>query len=178
MTFELIRNFFMWCAIINYIILILWFGWFVCAYDSMKRLTEIGFRRKFENFDALNYAGITIYKVGIILFNIVPWVALTIMGKQPFETIDMRKYICTLTPNPALDLGGIADKIVPNEKSYVHDEKRYPGGNGINRHAPSLRSPSLEKSLKTPEYHLPRFSTHEQTNDSDGADSSIPCSCL
>lgn len=40
--------------------------------------------------------------------------------------------IWTITPNPALDLGGIADQIVPNEKSYVYDETRFPGGNGIN----------------------------------------------
>ncbi len=40
--------------------------------------------------------------------------------------------IYTLTPNPALDLGGIVDKLIPNEKSYVQNETRYPGGNGIN----------------------------------------------
>jgi 1-phosphofructokinase family hexose kinase len=40
--------------------------------------------------------------------------------------------IYTLTPNPALDLGGIVDNLIPNEKSYVHDETRCPGGNGIN----------------------------------------------
>jgi 1-phosphofructokinase family hexose kinase len=40
--------------------------------------------------------------------------------------------IYTLTPNPVLDLGGIVDKLIPNEKSYVHDESRCPGGNGIN----------------------------------------------
>jgi 1-phosphofructokinase family hexose kinase len=40
--------------------------------------------------------------------------------------------IYTLTPNPVLDLGGIVDKLIPNEKSYVHNETRCPGGNGIN----------------------------------------------
>jgi 1-phosphofructokinase family hexose kinase len=40
--------------------------------------------------------------------------------------------ILTITPNPALDLSGEVDDIVPNEKNYVHHEKRYPGGNGIN----------------------------------------------
>ncbi len=44
----------------------------------------------------------------------------------------MHKRVCTLTPNPALDIGGIVDNIRPNEKSYVHDETRDPGGNGIN----------------------------------------------
>jgi 1-phosphofructokinase family hexose kinase len=40
--------------------------------------------------------------------------------------------ILTITPNPALDLSGEVDDIVPNEKNYVHHEKRHPGGNGIN----------------------------------------------
>ncbi len=40
--------------------------------------------------------------------------------------------IVTLTPNPALDLGGAVDHLIPNEKSYVHDETRFPGGNAIN----------------------------------------------
>jgi 1-phosphofructokinase family hexose kinase len=40
--------------------------------------------------------------------------------------------ILTITPNPALDLSGEVDDIVPNEKNYVLHEKRHPGGNGIN----------------------------------------------
>lgn len=40
--------------------------------------------------------------------------------------------ILTVTPNPALDLGGVVDVLRPDEKSYVHDETRAPGGNGIN----------------------------------------------
>lgn len=40
--------------------------------------------------------------------------------------------ILTITPNPALDLSGDVDDIVPNEKNYVQHEKRHPGGNGIN----------------------------------------------
>src|SRR5690242_15734995 len=40
--------------------------------------------------------------------------------------------IYTITPNPALDLGGVVDRLVPNEKSYVQDETRFPGGNAIN----------------------------------------------
>lgn len=44
----------------------------------------------------------------------------------------MKNYILTITPNPALDLGGIVNNLKPNEKSYVHDESRSPGGNAIN----------------------------------------------
>jgi 1-phosphofructokinase family hexose kinase len=53
--------------------------------------------------------------------------------------------IYTITPNPALDLGGVVDEIVPDEKNYVHDETRSPGGNGINvaRILTSLSTPVL-----------------------------------
>lgn len=40
--------------------------------------------------------------------------------------------IYTITPNPALDIGGTVDKLIPNEKNYVFDETRSAGGNGIN----------------------------------------------
>lgn len=40
--------------------------------------------------------------------------------------------IYTITPNPALDMGGYVKNLIPNEKSYVHQETRFPGGNGIN----------------------------------------------
>ena len=40
--------------------------------------------------------------------------------------------IYTITPNPALDLGGTVKRLRPNEKTYVHEETRFPGGNGVN----------------------------------------------
>lgn len=40
--------------------------------------------------------------------------------------------IISITPNPALDLGGVVDQLLPDEKNYVHDETRFPGGNAIN----------------------------------------------
>lgn len=44
----------------------------------------------------------------------------------------MKNYILTITPNPALDLSGVTEEIIPNEKTYVHNEIRSPGGNAIN----------------------------------------------
>lgn len=49
-----------------------------------------------------------------------------------WTTQNMKNYVLTITPNPALDLGGVVDNLLPNEKSYVHDETRSPGGNAIN----------------------------------------------
>lgn len=40
--------------------------------------------------------------------------------------------IYTITFNPALDVSGVVDQLIPNEKSYVYNEAHFPGGNGIN----------------------------------------------
>ncbi len=42
------------------------------------------------------------------------------------------KSIIAVTPNPALDLGGSVKRLIPDEKNYVHEETRFPGGNALN----------------------------------------------
>jgi len=43
-----------------------------------------------------------------------------------------RRTLYTVTPNPALDVSGAVKNLTPNEKNTVYDERRDPGGNGIN----------------------------------------------
>lgn len=54
------------------------------------------------------------------------------MGASALKIARRRFEIYTLTPNPVLDLSGTVERIIPNEKNYVLDEVRGPGGNGIN----------------------------------------------
>jgi hypothetical protein len=64
---------FLWrCAAINYLILLVWFGAFVFAHDTVYRLHQRWFRLTPEAFDALNYGGIAAYKIGNMLFFLVP----------------------------------------------------------------------------------------------------------
>lgn len=44
----------------------------------------------------------------------------------------IKSLVLTITPNPSLDITGTVDHIIPNEKCYVLNEKKYPGGNAIN----------------------------------------------
>jgi len=76
MTSEAVRSFLLWCAVINYGILLLWFLVFVFAHGWMYRLHGRWFQLSREQFDALHYAGMSIFKVGIMLFNLVPCVVL------------------------------------------------------------------------------------------------------
>lgn len=43
-----------------------------------------------------------------------------------------KSHVVTFTPNPTLDLGGVVDNLIPNEKCYVYDQAKSPGGNAIN----------------------------------------------
>lgn len=44
----------------------------------------------------------------------------------------MKNRVLTITPNPALDLSGTVKDLKPNEKSYVFNELKSPGGNALN----------------------------------------------
>jgi hypothetical protein len=76
MSIEVTRNFLLWCTVLNYIILMVWFSVFVFAHDWIQRSHSRWFHLSSEQFDALHYAGMTIYKIGILLFNLVPFIVL------------------------------------------------------------------------------------------------------
>ena len=80
MTIETIRQAFLWCAIINYGLLAFWGLLFLLARDPLYRLTGKWVRMSAEQFDTIQYAGILFYKVCIFLFNLVPYIALRIVG--------------------------------------------------------------------------------------------------
>lgn len=66
------------CTIINYVILLAWFLLFLAARKEMKSIHGIALRLSDEQFDAIHYAGMAIYKVGILLFNLVPAIAMVV----------------------------------------------------------------------------------------------------
>jgi hypothetical protein len=79
MTLEMARSFFLWCTAINYAVLLVWAVLFLAAHDRMLRLWGRWVRVSAEQFDLLNVAGISLYKLGIFLFNLVPCIALYII---------------------------------------------------------------------------------------------------
>jgi hypothetical protein len=78
MTVDTLRRARLWCTIINYGILLVWFFAFMLAHDWMYNFDGRWFRLSVEQFDMLHYAGISVYKIGIILLNLVPYIALHI----------------------------------------------------------------------------------------------------
>jgi hypothetical protein len=80
MTVETAKEFLLWCAIINYTIVLAWFLPIAFARERIHRLWGRWFRLTAEQFDALSFIGIAVYKVGILLLNVVPYIALSIAG--------------------------------------------------------------------------------------------------
>jgi hypothetical protein len=76
MTSSELKDVLLWCLGINYGVLLVWFGAFVFAHGWMYRLHTRWFKLSVETFDALHYVGMSVYKIGIILLNLVPLVAL------------------------------------------------------------------------------------------------------
>jgi len=76
MTIESARHFLLWCTVMDYGVLLVWFVVFVFAHDAMQRIHGRWFQLSREQFDALHYGGMAVYKVGILLFNLVPLAAL------------------------------------------------------------------------------------------------------
>ena len=80
LTIEVIRAVLGWCIIINMGIFLWWFLWFILAHDFMYRYHGKWFKLSEEQFDAVHYAGMALYKIGIWLFTIAPYLALHIVG--------------------------------------------------------------------------------------------------
>jgi len=79
-TTNEIRDALLWCTGINYAVLVVWFCVFVFAHDWMYRIHGRWFKFSLETFDAIHYAGLAVYKIGIILLNLVPLIALYIVS--------------------------------------------------------------------------------------------------
>ncbi len=73
------HDFLLYSLIINYLILLLWFGVFVLAHDWIYRLHTRWFNISMQTFDTIHYSGIAIYKIGIILLNLVPLLVLCLL---------------------------------------------------------------------------------------------------
>ncbi|MBX9792152.1 MAG: hypothetical protein K2Y37_24775 [Pirellulales bacterium] len=75
-----LRSTLLWCAIINYGILWLWFALLRLPHGWLHRLWGKWTGLAPEQFDAINFAGMVFYKVAILLLNVVPFLALLITG--------------------------------------------------------------------------------------------------
>ncbi len=74
------KSILVWCLCLNYLVLLIWFGVFVLAHQWIYRLHSRWFALSVETFDAIHYSGLAVYKIGILLFNLAPLLALHFAG--------------------------------------------------------------------------------------------------
>ena len=73
---DTLKEILLYSLAFNYSILLVWFGMFCFAHDWIYGLHRRWFNLSTQTFDTLHYAGMSVYKIGIILLNIAPLVAL------------------------------------------------------------------------------------------------------
>jgi len=80
MDTQTLTSFFMWCTIINGGLLIFWSTVFMAAPDVVYRTQRKWFPIPRETFDVVMYAFLGMFKIVFLVFNVVPYVALLIVG--------------------------------------------------------------------------------------------------
>jgi hypothetical protein len=80
MDIEILTKFFMWCTIINAGLLVFSFLIVAFANDFVYRIHSKWFPMPRETFNVIFYSFMGAYKLLVYVFNIVPWVALVIIG--------------------------------------------------------------------------------------------------
>lgn len=76
MNIEALKDFLLWSMIANYAILLVWLLALSFARHAIYRLHARWFRLTLETFDTIHYAAMAAYKIGILLFNLVPLLVL------------------------------------------------------------------------------------------------------
>ncbi len=80
MDIETLTKFFMWCTIINGGLLVLWTLMCIIAPDLVYRTQKKWFPIPRETFNVVIYSFLGLFKIGFLFFNVVPYVALLIIG--------------------------------------------------------------------------------------------------
>ena len=80
MSIEEIRGVLGWCTLINYALLLFWFAMFILGREWLHQLHGRWFSLSREQFDAIHYALMGAFKLGIFLFNLVPYVSIRIVS--------------------------------------------------------------------------------------------------
>jgi len=80
MDLDTLRDVLLWSMVINYGVLLIWFAAFTVAHDRIYALHHRWFSISRETFDALHYGSMAAYKIGVLLLNLAPLVALWLVS--------------------------------------------------------------------------------------------------
>lgn len=80
MTIELLRELFGWCAVINVALMLWWFLFVTLAPDFIFRIHSKMFHVSKDQLAVIHYVGILIYKLIVLVFILIPYIALVIIS--------------------------------------------------------------------------------------------------
>jgi len=80
LNIQTLTTFFMWCTIINGALLVLWTTMCMLAPGLVYRTQSKWFSIPRETFNVVIYFFLGLFKVVFLVFNVVPYVALLIVG--------------------------------------------------------------------------------------------------
>jgi hypothetical protein len=79
MDINTVRSFFMWCTLINGVLLLLSFLVFASAGDLAYRMHTRWYAMPRETFNTVIYCFMGFFKIIFLMLNLVPYIALVIM---------------------------------------------------------------------------------------------------
>ena len=80
MDIQTLTTFFMWCTIMNGSLLVLWTTMCILVPDLVYRTQSKWFPIPRETFNVVIYSFLGLFKIVFLVFNVVPYVALLIIG--------------------------------------------------------------------------------------------------
>jgi len=80
MDIQTLTTFFMWCTIMNGSLLVLWTIMCILVPDLVYRTQSKWFPIPRETFNVVIYSFLGLFKIVFLVFNVVPYVALLIVG--------------------------------------------------------------------------------------------------
>jgi hypothetical protein len=80
MDITTLTAFFMWCSVINGTLLIVWTLALMLVPDLVYRIQSRWFPISRDSFDLVIYGFIGLFKIFFLMFNLVPYIVLLLIG--------------------------------------------------------------------------------------------------
>ncbi len=82
MDMQTLQSFFMWCTIINFALLMFSFVMILAVRSWAFKIHSKMFKISEPAFNTSIFAFMGLYKMFVMIFNLIPWIALAILNAQ------------------------------------------------------------------------------------------------
>ena len=80
MNLEIVQSVLGWSALINYLLLTIWFVVYWCCAERIYQLHSRWFTLSREQFAGIHYAGMAILKIQTFMLFLAPWLAMSMIN--------------------------------------------------------------------------------------------------